>query len=234
MTKPTVKTQYRFNANPSIPLLAAMVNKTGFGLLLSTETIEFPHEDGFCQVSDFDISDFKLPLATVDKMVKKYGDNLAFDELYDNQDEFGAPMPGELMFELTDKDVQALKSNIKDVLGLALNIHSQDDLVAFYQRITQAKTDFLRLGDMSFELVNSGFDVVSEDEQGQHVDIVDFRYRTKAKLVISTRPSYLSDEFQTQDFNAHIDLIMYARDFNGECYAEIGVQLSDLLKAVLA
>lgn len=221
---------FNLRMEASLSMLEAMKNNTGFALLaLSCHNLE--SQDDFYQVPSDYLNGCETPMHHLQNMAEKYADNLAVADLYDNQDEFGATMPSELMLEVTPKQVKQMKIDMKELLALVFNINTQQDKEAFCQRIKQAKNTYSRVGNIDLDLVNSDFMVLDEDEAGNCVEVIEFRYRTRTKMYLNTA-EWCSLNQTNDDINVTIQFVMYARDFNGECRTEITTTLGGLIDAI--
>ena len=221
---------YSISVAPAERLIEAMNNKTGLGLLALDDAYGLDKNDkGFILPADY-LED-NLPTFIIEKAVKNYGEKLTLVDLYDNQDEFGAVMPDTLMITLSSEQVATLKNEIKQVLSVLLGIHSLDDYRAFSERVRHANNSYARLGRMSFSLDNSNFELDSEVENGEHVEVVEFRYRTNVSLHIDTSEYYFHFS-DMKDFAVNVTLSVDARDFNGKSYVEIYTGMGTLVEAV--
>lgn len=231
MTNSTQKTPaYVLSNSPAQCLFEAMNNKTGLGLLAIDDAYDLEKNDnGFILPANY-LED-SLPNSIIERAVNNYGEKLSLVDLYDNQDEFGAVMPDALMMTLSSEQVATLKTDIKQVLSVLLGIHSLDDYRAFSERIRKANNNYYRLGRMSFSLNNSSFEVDSEVENGEHVEVVEFRYRTNVSLEIDTSEYYFRYS-DIKDFAVNVTLSVDARDFNGKSYVEIYTGMGTLVEAV--
>ena len=71
----------------------------------------------------------------------------------------------------------------------------------------------------------------SEVENGEHVEVVEFRYRTNVSLHIDTSEYYFHFS-DMKDFAVNVTLSVDARDFNGKSYVEIYTGMGTLVEAV--